>query len=74
MSFRLFRFIYWTDGNNRAPRIERSYTDGTHRQILVQDRLRSPQGIAVDTTGMLLPISKAFASEYWETCQLIFPC
>ena len=41
------RFLYWTDVGV-MPRIERSYLDGSLRQIFVDNQLGSPDHLALD--------------------------
>lgn len=42
------RFVYWTNGNLLKPSIERSRTDGTDREVIIDTKLFQPLGIAVD--------------------------
>ena len=41
------RVLYWTDIGG-TPRIEKSYLDGTGRQVFIGWNLLQPNGIAVD--------------------------
>jgi len=40
--------MYWTDVNERSPKIECSWMNGEQRQPLVSDRLLRPTGLAID--------------------------
>lgn len=42
--------MYWTDSGT-VPRIESSWLDGTHRKLVVGDKLETPTGIAIDYAG-----------------------
>lgn len=41
-------WLFWSDWNDRRPKIERSSLDGSDRLILVKDGLGWPNGIALD--------------------------
>jgi sugar lactone lactonase YvrE len=43
-----YGYLFWTDCDVRHPRIERAYTDGTGRKVLVKENLIWPSGISVD--------------------------
>ena len=43
-----FSVMYWTDGNEDKPKIEMSWMNGEHRQVLVSTRLRRPAALTVD--------------------------
>jgi sugar lactone lactonase YvrE len=42
------RYLYWTNSYHRRPTIERSLFDGTEREVIVNEDLFQPMGIAVD--------------------------
>jgi len=42
------RLMYWTDVNERSPKIEYSWMTGEERLTLVSERLLRPTGLAVD--------------------------
>ena len=44
----MFSYLFWSDWNRDAPRIERSNMDGSERRILVQDNLGLPNGLFVE--------------------------
>ena len=45
--------MYWSDwGEN--PRIERAWMDGTHREIIIQEKIGWPNGIGLGTYFFLL--------------------
>lgn len=50
------RYIYFTDWGDRA-KIERADGDGLNRRMIVEDRISSPQGLAIDLKG--------FYTNYW---------
>ena len=40
--------MYWTDASSTSPKIERSWMDGQHREVLVSKRLGRPTGLTID--------------------------
>ena len=40
--------LYWTNWNQQHPTIERSFMNGTQRQVIVQENLVMPHGLALD--------------------------
>jgi len=42
------RLMYWTDVNERRPKIEYSWMTGEERRTLVSERLMRPAGLAID--------------------------
>ena len=42
--------MFWTDSGT-VPKIESSWLDGTHRKIVIGDKLETPTGIAIDYNG-----------------------
>ncbi|KAL1116301.1 hypothetical protein AAG570_005796, partial [Ranatra chinensis] len=42
-------YLFWTDWGD-IPKIERSYMDGSHRQVIVESDLGLPNGLALDYT------------------------
>ena len=53
--------MYWTDAGMN-PRIEVSWMDGSHRKVVISDRLGYPSGITVDVLGQ--------SRVYWSDTQL----
>lgn len=43
-----FRFLYWTDVSGTHPKIERAWTTGDKRTVLVSSKLGRPTSIAID--------------------------
>ncbi|XP_072034880.1 low-density lipoprotein receptor-related protein 2-like isoform X2 [Amphiura filiformis] len=39
--------MYWTD-YGETPKIEQAYMDGSHRKVIVDDRLATPTGLSID--------------------------
>ena len=40
-------WLYWSDWGN-APRIERAWMDGSHREAIITEEIFWPNGIALD--------------------------
>lgn len=40
--------LYWTNWNLNRPTIERSYLNGSNREIIVKDGLTMPHGLGLD--------------------------
>ncbi|XP_013174926.1 PREDICTED: low-density lipoprotein receptor-related protein 6 [Papilio xuthus] len=43
--------MFWSDWNEKKPKIERANLDGTGRVLLVSEKLTWPNGIAIDTVN-----------------------
>lgn len=41
-------YMFWSDWNEKHPKIERAALDGTQRSILIETELGWPNGIALD--------------------------
>jgi sugar lactone lactonase YvrE len=41
--------MFWSDWNEKKPKIERANLDGSDRILLVSEKLTWPNGIALDT-------------------------
>lgn len=41
--------MFWSDWNEKKPKIERANLDGSGRVLLVYEKLTWPNGIALDT-------------------------
>ncbi|XP_039745762.1 low-density lipoprotein receptor-related protein 6 [Pararge aegeria] len=44
-------WMFWSDWNEKKPKIERANLDGTNRILLVSEKLTWPNGIALDTAA-----------------------
>lgn len=43
--------MFWSDWNDKKPKIERANLDGSGRILLVSEKLTWPNGIALDTVN-----------------------
>lgn len=43
-----FRYIYWTNSFISRPTIERSFLNGSNREVIIDTDLKMPSGIAID--------------------------
>lgn len=44
------RLMFWSD-SGAAPRIESSWMDGSHRKVIIGDKIEIPSGLAIDYEG-----------------------
>ncbi|CAH2108805.1 unnamed protein product [Euphydryas editha] len=44
-------WMFWSDWNEKKPKIERANLDGTNRILLISEKLTWPNGIALDTVN-----------------------
>ena len=44
----MFRYLYWADSGDQHPKIERARLDGSKREVLINDSIRTPSGLAID--------------------------
>jgi low density lipoprotein-related protein 2 len=40
--------MYWSDVSSTAPKIERAWMNGDHREVLVSSKITRPSSIAID--------------------------
>lgn len=64
--------MFWSDWNEKKPKIERAALDGSSRSILVKEKLGWPNGIALDVDAKKLYWCDA-KTDSIEVCILIFP-
>ena len=59
-TFLIFRYLYWSNVGYH-PKLERSWLDGSHREVLVNTSIEWPNGLAIDYTERKL---------YWADAKL----